>query len=121
MALYARDLYQMEKRALAVLRLRVFLAWLRRPLENPCARSPTRPRARPAPIREEELMLAATEMEHSPTGATGSGWERTPWLATQRAAWGALRDPGTDGPGMNDPAIASLTGRARRPSLTGST
>ena len=61
-----------------------------------------------------------TGMEHSPTSATGTGRERTPWRATQRAAWEALRDPGPDGPGMNDPAIASLTGRARRPSLTGS-
>ena len=26
----------------------------------------------------------ATGMEHSPTGATGTGWERTPWHATQR-------------------------------------
>ena len=26
-------------------------------------------------------------MEHSPTSATGTGWERTPWHATQRAAW----------------------------------
>ena len=25
-----------------------------------------------------------TSMEHSPTG---TGWERTPWHATQRAAW----------------------------------
>jgi len=25
-------------------------------------------------------------MEHSPTSATGTGWERTPWHATQRAA-----------------------------------
>ena len=32
-----------------------------------------------------------TGMEHSPTSATGTGWERTPWHATQRAAWGALR------------------------------
>jgi hypothetical protein len=24
-------------------------------------------------------------MEHSPTNATGTGWERTPWHATQRA------------------------------------
>jgi hypothetical protein len=30
-------------------------------------------------------------MEHSPTSATGTGWERTPWHATQRAAWGALK------------------------------
>ena len=28
-----------------------------------------------------------TGMEHSPTSATGTGWERTPWQATQRAAW----------------------------------
>jgi hypothetical protein len=32
-----------------------------------------------------------TGMEHSPTSATGTGWERTPWHATQRAAWAALR------------------------------
>jgi hypothetical protein len=31
-----------------------------------------------------------TEMEHSPTSATGAAWERTPWRATQRAAWEAL-------------------------------
>jgi hypothetical protein len=29
-----------------------------------------------------------TGMEHSPTSATGTGWERRPWHATQRAAWG---------------------------------
>jgi hypothetical protein len=32
-----------------------------------------------------------TGIEHSPTSATGSAWERTPWHATQRAAWEALR------------------------------
>ena len=26
---------------------------------------------------------------HSPTSATGTAWERTPWHATQRAAWNA--------------------------------
>src|SRR5215813_2936939 len=31
-------------------------------------------------------------MEHSPTSATGTGWERTPWHATQRAAWEALEE-----------------------------
>ena len=31
-----------------------------------------------------------TGMEHSITSATGTGWERTPWHATQRAAWEAL-------------------------------
>jgi hypothetical protein len=30
-------------------------------------------------------------MEHSPTSATGTGWERTPWHAVQRAACEALR------------------------------
>jgi hypothetical protein len=30
-----------------------------------------------------------TGTEHSPTSATGTGWERTPWHATQRAAWDA--------------------------------
>jgi len=32
-----------------------------------------------------------TGMEHSPTSATGTAWERTPWHATQRAAWEARR------------------------------
>ena len=38
----------------------------------------------------------ATGMEHSPTSATGTAWEPTPWRATQRAAWEALRhaEPG---------------------------
>jgi hypothetical protein len=31
-------------------------------------------------------------MEHSPTSATGTAWERTPWLATQRAVWEALKN-----------------------------
>jgi len=31
-----------------------------------------------------------SNMERSPTSATGTGWERTPWHATQRAAWEAL-------------------------------
>jgi len=31
-----------------------------------------------------------TGMEHSPTSATGTAWERTPWHATQRAAWEIL-------------------------------
>jgi hypothetical protein len=31
-----------------------------------------------------------TGMEHSPTSATGTGWEPTPWHATQRAAWEAM-------------------------------
>ena len=29
-------------------------------------------------------------MEHSPTSATGSAWERTAWRAVQGAAWDAL-------------------------------
>ena len=35
-------------------------------------------------------------MEHSPTSAPGTGWERTPWHATQRAAWDALREASRD-------------------------
>ena len=31
-----------------------------------------------------------TGMEHSPTSATGSAWERTAWRAVQGAAWDAL-------------------------------
>jgi hypothetical protein len=31
-----------------------------------------------------------TGMEHSPTSATGTGYERTLWHATQLAAWEAL-------------------------------
>ena len=31
-----------------------------------------------------------TGMEHSPTSATDTGWEPTPWRAVQRAAWDAL-------------------------------
>ena len=32
-----------------------------------------------------------TGMEHSPTSATGTAWEQTPWRATQRAAWEVLK------------------------------
>ena len=35
-------------------------------------------------------------MEHSPTSATRTGWERTPWHATQRAAWEALKKASVD-------------------------
>jgi hypothetical protein len=34
-----------------------------------------------------------TGMEHSPTSTTGTGWERTPWRATQRAAWETFSGP----------------------------
>jgi hypothetical protein len=30
-------------------------------------------------------------MEHSPTSATDSTWELTPWRAVQGAAWDAVR------------------------------
>ena len=33
-----------------------------------------------------------TGMEHSPTSATGTAWERMPGQATQRAGWEALRN-----------------------------
>jgi len=31
------------------------------------------------------------------TSATGTGWERTPWHATQQAAWEALKKASLDG------------------------
>ena len=36
-------------------------------------------------------------MEHSPASATGTGCEWTPWRATQRAAWEALKKVSRDG------------------------
>ena len=40
--------------------------------------------------RSWRAMFHAIRMEHSPTSATGTAWERTAWHATQRAAWDAL-------------------------------
>ena len=39
----------------------------------------------------DERDWRTTGMGHSPTSAIATGWERTPWHATQRAAWEALR------------------------------
>ena len=44
------------------------------------------PRGVTAPI------VSTIGMEHSPTSATGTGWERTPWRAVQVAGWQALRN-----------------------------
>jgi hypothetical protein len=44
----------------------------------------------PSAWRARGTTFYTTGMEHSPTSATGTGWERTPWHATQRAAWEAL-------------------------------
>src|SRR5262249_20216225 len=41
--------------------------------------------------RRWQVTFHTTGMEHSPMSATGTGWERTPWHATQQAAWDALR------------------------------
>jgi hypothetical protein len=30
-------------------------------------------------------------IEHSPTSATGTAWERAPWHATQRAGWETVK------------------------------
>jgi hypothetical protein len=38
-----------------------------------------------------------TGIEHSPTSATGSAWEPTPWRAVQGAARDALRRASRDG------------------------
>jgi len=53
------------------------------------------PRLRPTAhalrrTRTDGATFYTTGMEHSPTSATGTGWEPTPWHATQRAAWDAL-------------------------------
>jgi hypothetical protein len=40
-------------------------------------------------------VLAGRNPPNSPTSATGTGWERTPSHATQRAAWEAMRTVGT--------------------------
>ena len=40
--------------------------------------------------RGRRATFYTTGMEHSPTGATRTGWEPTPWHATQRPAWEAL-------------------------------
>ncbi len=32
-----------------------------------------------------------TGMKHSPTSATSTAWQRTPWHAVQSGAWGTLR------------------------------
>ena len=54
-----------------------------------------RPRAsRPTigswPDSKRGATFYTSDMEHPPTNATGTGWEPTPWHATQRAAWAAL-------------------------------
>jgi hypothetical protein len=36
------------------------------------------------------LLQTWTQIARSPTSATGTGWEPTPWHATQRASWEAL-------------------------------
>ncbi len=46
---------------------------------------------------ERRATFYTTGMEHSPTSATGIGWERTLWHATQRSAWAALKK------GANEP------------------
>ena len=58
----------------------------------------------------------AAGMEHSPTNATGTGWERTPWHATQRAASEALSNAvetlrgSRDRPGTDPSRVLVLTG-----------
>jgi hypothetical protein len=41
--------------------------------------------------RGGRAMFYTTGMEYSPTSATGTAWEPTPWHATQRVAWEALK------------------------------
>jgi len=46
--------------------------------------------SRDAGGKNDRPAFYTTGVEHSPTSATGTAWERTPWHATQRAAWEAL-------------------------------
>jgi hypothetical protein len=46
---------------------------------------------------EDLIAVDTTGMEHSPTSATGTGWEPTPWRAVQGAARDALRRAGVHG------------------------
>jgi hypothetical protein len=39
------------------------------------------------------------------TSATASAWERTPWQATQRAAWRAFEDAGLGSVGRTPPVV----------------
>src|SRR5262245_46892111 len=63
-------------------------------------------------------------MEHSPTSATGTGWEPTPWHGTQRAALGGARPRKAHSSGLLDsrqpsqPRCAYATYRACRHSRT---
>jgi hypothetical protein len=41
--------------------------------------------------RGRRATFYTTGIEHSATSATGTGWESTPWHATQRAAWEVLK------------------------------
>src|SRR4029434_7902364 len=54
-------------------------------------------------------------MEPSPTSATGTGWEPSPWHATQRAAWEALRkaERGWTGAGQEARGEAAFTDNTR--------
>jgi hypothetical protein len=59
----------------------------------PCEGDHGRSRLRPADPRHRlgwRATFYVSGMEHSPTSAPGTGWQRTPWHAAQRAAW-ALR------------------------------
>ena len=48
------------------------------------------PGARHHRVAVNGMRLSRAGMEHSPTSATGTGWEPAPWHATQRAALEAL-------------------------------
>jgi hypothetical protein len=43
-----------------------------------------------AMVSRRRATFYTTGMEHSPTSATGTAWEPTPWRAMQDAAWEAL-------------------------------
>jgi len=59
------------------------------------------------------IARAVTMMEeYLATGATGAGWESTPWRATQRAAWEALRKASQEASAQSALRAALQEGRA---------
>ena len=52
-----------------------------------------RPKNRRRNPQDIEIVCGTStvEVRGSPTSATGTGWERTPWRAVQSAAWEAMK------------------------------
>src|SRR5437867_10871149 len=58
-----------------------------------------------------------TGMEHSPTSATGTGWERTPWHATRASGVGSATTGQPRGLGRMPSALDRQNGLSAVPAL----